>query len=42
MTKKNLWSLIDECCNDIFDKNEPLLNVKERLYHTLENNFNNN
>ena len=37
MTKDSLYSLIDECCNDICYKNEPLQNVKSRLYATLSN-----
>ena len=36
MTKENLSKLINECCDDIFDKKEPLANVKARLYYTLE------
>lgn len=36
MTKEDLSKLIDECCDDIFDRKEPLANVKARLYYTLE------
>jgi len=36
MDKKELKILIEECCNDIFERLEPLANVKERLYRTLE------
>ena len=36
MTKENLSKLINECCDDIFDKKEPLANVKARLYYTLK------
>ena len=35
MTKEDLIKLIDQCCDDIFDRKEPLTNVKERLYQTL-------
>jgi|TARA_R110000737_G_scaffold320782_1_gene332487 hypothetical protein len=37
MTKEDLSKLIDECCDDIFDRKEPLVNVKARLYYTLKN-----
>jgi hypothetical protein len=36
MTKEDLSKLIDECCDDIFDKKEPLVNVKARLYYVLK------
>ena len=36
MTKEDLSKLIDECCDDIFDRKEPLVNVKARLYYTLK------
>lgn len=36
MTKEDLSKLIDECCDDIFDRKEPLANVKARLYYTLK------
>lgn len=36
MTKEDLWELIDECCDDIFDRNDLCANVKARLYYTLE------
>jgi len=36
MTKEDLSKLINECCDAIFDRKEPLANVKARLYHTLE------
>jgi hypothetical protein len=36
MTKEDLSKLIDECCDDIFDRKEPLANVKTRLYYTLK------
>jgi|DEB0MinimDraft_6_1074348.scaffolds.fasta_scaffold136691_2 hypothetical protein len=36
MTKEDLSKLINECCDDIFDRKEPLANVKARLYYTLE------
>ena len=36
MTKEDLSKLIDECCDDIFDRKEPLVNVKARLYYVLK------
>ena len=36
MKDKELIKLIEECCNDIFDRTEPLSNVKSRLYETLK------
>ena len=36
MTKEDLSKLINECCDDIFDRKEPLANVKARLYYTLK------
>ena len=40
MTKEDLSKLIDECCDDIFDKKEPLANVKARLYYVLNEAIN--
>ena len=36
MTDTELRKLIDECCDDIFDRLEPLANVKSRLYESLK------
>jgi len=36
MTDTELKKLIEDCCNDIFDRLEPLANVKSRLYETLK------
>ena len=36
MTKEDLSKLINECCDDIFDRKEPLANVKARLYYVLK------
>jgi len=36
MTDKELKELIEDCCNDIFDRLEPLANVKSRLYERLK------
>jgi len=36
MTDKELLKLIEDCCNDIFDRLEPLANVKSRLYERLK------
>ena len=36
MTDKELLKLIEDCCNDIFDRLEPLANVKSRLYESLK------
>lgn len=36
MKNNELKVLIDECCNDIFDRLEPLANVKSRLYESLK------
>jgi hypothetical protein len=36
---KELHKLIDECCDDIFYRREPLANVKARLYHTIKEKF---
>ena len=35
-TKEDLSKLIDECCDEIFDRKEPLANVKARLYYVLK------
>ena len=35
-----LRKLIEECCDDIFDRNEPLANVKSRLFVTLSKELN--
>ena len=40
MTKEDLSKLINECCDDIFDKKEPLANVKARLYYVLNEAIN--
>ena len=32
MKDSELWELISECCDDIFNKLEPVANVKNRLY----------
>ena len=34
MNETELKKLIEDCCNDIFDRLEPLANVKSRLYQT--------
>ena len=36
MTDTELKKLIEDCCNDIFDRLEPLANVKSRLYESLK------
>jgi hypothetical protein len=36
MKKQELADLIDECCDDIFERREPVTNVKARLYYTLK------
>ena len=36
MNETELKKLIEDCCNDIFDRLEPLSNVKSRLYQTLK------
>lgn len=36
MTETELKKLIEDCCNDIFYRLEPLANVKSRLYQTLK------
>ena len=36
MTDTELKKLIEDCCNDIFDRLEPLANVKSRLYTSLK------
>jgi len=36
MDKDELRELIEECCDDIFYRREPLANVKSRLSYTLE------
>jgi len=41
MTDKKLKELIEDCCNDIFDRLEPLANVKSRLYTSLKASINN-
>jgi len=41
MTDKKLKELIEDCCNDIFDRLEPLANVKSRLYTSLKAAINN-
>ena len=40
MTDKELLKLIEDCCNDIFDRLEPLANVKSRLYESLKSAIN--
>jgi hypothetical protein len=36
MTDKELKELIEDCCNEIANKIEPLANVKSRLYTSLK------
>tara|TARA_R110000796_G_scaffold97429_2_gene204432 strand:- start:13395 stop:13538 length:144 start_codon:yes stop_codon:yes gene_type:complete len=36
MTDKELKELIEDCCNEIANKIEPLANVKARLYTSLK------
>jgi len=36
MNNTELKELIEDCCNDIFDRLEPLANVKSRLYESLK------
>ena len=36
MNNTELKELIEDCCNDVFDKLEPLANVKSRLYESLK------
>ena len=40
MTDTELKELIEDCCNDIFDRLEPLANVKSRLYTSLKEAIN--
>ena len=40
MTDNELKELIEDCCNDIFDRLEPLANVKSRLYDSLKPSIN--
>ena len=36
MTDTELKKLIEDCCDDIFNRLEPLANVKSRLYESLK------
>jgi len=36
MTNTELKELIEDCCNEIANKIEPLANVKSRLYESLK------
>ena len=36
MTDTELKELIEDCCNEIANKIEPLANVKSRLYESLK------
>jgi len=36
MTQEELRILIEECCDDIFDRREPLANIKARLWYSLK------
>jgi len=40
MTDIELKELIEDCCNEIADKIEPLANVKSRLYTSLKEAIN--
>jgi len=40
MNNTELKELIEDCCNDIFDRLEPLANVKSRLYTSLNEAIN--
>lgn len=36
MSDIELIELIEDCCNDIFNRREPFANVKSRLYTSLK------
>ena len=40
MTDTELKELIEDCCNEIANKIEPLANVKSRLYESLKEAIN--
>ena len=42
MSDIELIELIEDCCNDAFDRLEPLSNVKSRLYTSLKPFINSN
>ena len=41
MKQEELKKLIEECCDDIFDRREPLANVKARLWESLKDEVHN-